>query len=268
VRLFIDLAGVTAEFIRASAVEQKRTPSRGASDGFTLIEVLASLAVSSVIIVTTAALIHTIAGNFDRGTRGVDAADRLVLAMQRLSTDFSAARFVVWTADDGPALAFKAEPQTGEKPARITFVSGGGTRGGLDADELVSLTVDRANDLTRLTRRRAAWSGPDTPLERAVLLDPVVLLEGDLDISFLFARQLPGDALVWSAGWSDQTALPRYVRIILRDRVTGLDPVGEADFVVRAGAPLACGSPDARADCVSRVLPAPKRRAALERVRG
>jgi hypothetical protein len=106
------------------------------------------------------------------------------------------------------------------------------------------------------------------PLERVSLRDPVVLIGGNLDISFLFGRLMPGDALVWSSGWADQRALPRFVRLVLRDHATGLNPIGEADFIVRADAPLACGSPDAHPDCVTRVLPAPKRRVAVERMPG
>src|ERR1700683_5071890 len=184
-RPFIEFVGINAALRRACEPRGQRNPGFSASNGFTLIEVLAALAISSVIIVTTATLIHTIAGNFDRGTRGVDAADRLVLAMQRLSSDFSSTRFVVWTTDDGPALAFRDEQAVGEKPARIMFVSGSSTGDKLDTDELVSLTIERSNDTTRLTRRRAAWTGPAMPIERASLQDPVVLMEGSLDISFL-----------------------------------------------------------------------------------
>jgi general secretion pathway protein J len=267
-RRCIDSASIKAELRRACQPKMRSKRDHPARDGFTLIEVLAALAISSVIIVTTAALIHTIAGNFDRGTRGVDAADRLVLAMQRLSSDFSSARFVVWTTDSGPSVAFKAEPVAGDKPARTLFVAGRTLAGEQDTDELISLTVERSDDTTRLVRRRAVWTGADMSVERASLQDPVVLIEGNLDISFLFGRLMPGGALIWSTDWVDQTMLPRFARLILRDRATGLDPVGEADFVLRADAPLACGSPDARPDCVSRALPAPKRRAALQRTTG
>jgi hypothetical protein len=92
--------------------------------------------------------------------------------------------------------------------------------------------------------------------------DAVVLIAGDLDMSFLFGRLGGGGALVWSPTWIGETTLPRFVRLIMRDRATGLDPVGEADFIVNADAPLACGRPDAGPDCLSRVLPVAKPRAA------
>jgi general secretion pathway protein J len=233
--------------------------TRARQRGFTLIEAIAALAISSVIIAATVTLIHSVARNFDRGTRGVDAADALMLAVERLASDFASTRFVTWTTASGPALAFKAEPADGDKPARIVFVGGRDTGYGSRADEVVTLSIERANDVTRLVRRRAAWSGADMPVDRLSAQDPVVLIEGNLDISFVFGRLLPGGGLAWSAAWTDPTALPRFVRLILRDRATGADPVGEADFVVRADAPAACGRSDAGPDCLSRVLPPAKR---------
>jgi prepilin-type N-terminal cleavage/methylation domain-containing protein len=230
--------------------------------GFTLIEVLAALAISSVIIVATVALIHTVAENFDRGTRGVDAADRLTLAVERLAADFGSARFVVWTTQSGPAVAFRGEQADGEKPARVVFVSGAGIGSVSSADEVVSLTIERASDVTRLVRRRVAWTGPDMVIEHASMQDAVVLVAGNLDMSFLFGRLTGVGALVWSSTWIGETTLPRFVRLIMRDRATGADPVGEADFIVNADAPLACGRPDAGTDCLSRVLPAKKPQAA------
>lgn len=233
--------------------------ARARQRGFTLIEAIAALAISSVIIAATVTLIHSVARNFDRGTRGVDAADSLMLAMERLASDFASARFVAWTTANGPAVAFKAEPADGNKPARIAFVGARDAGYGSRSDELVTLSIERAGDVTRLVRRRAAWSGADMPVDRLSPQDPVVLIEGNLDISFVFGRLVPGGALAWSAAWTDPTAMPRYVRLILRDRATGADPVGEADFIVRADAPPACGRVDAAPDCLSRVLPPAKR---------
>jgi hypothetical protein len=92
------------------------------------------------------------------------------------------------------------------------------------------------------------------------LQDPVVLLEGNLNISFAFGRLVRGGGLAWSTTWTDATELPRFVRLFLRDRATGVDPLGEADFIVRADAPPGCGRPDAGFDCLSRTLPAAKPR--------
>ena len=62
--------------------------------GFSLVEVLAALAIASVIIVATGALVHNVALSFDRGTRGVSEGERLILAIERLAADIGSTRFV------------------------------------------------------------------------------------------------------------------------------------------------------------------------------
>ena len=221
--------------------------------GFTLIEVLAALAVASVIIIAMAALIHDVARHFDRGTRGAQEAERLILAVERLAQDFNSARFVGWTSESGTAVAFTGEQAAGNKPARIAFVGNAGIMAGPQGEEVVTLTVERDGDVTRLVRRRAAWAGPrlQLRLEDVPPQDAVVLIEGRFDIAFVFGLIAPNGALAWTDSWIGQAMLPRYVRLILRDRTTGSDLLGEADFVVRADAPPECGRPDAGSACLS-----------------
>src|SRR6476620_2488069 len=98
-------------------MKMQRHRTRVGCDGFTLIEVLAALAIASVIIMASTALIHTVALFFDRGTRGVTEAERLMLAVERLAVDFRSARFGLRRTEEGAAAAAFA----GE-PARIVFV--------------------------------------------------------------------------------------------------------------------------------------------------
>ena len=67
----------------------------------------------------------------------------------------------------------------------------------------------------------------------------------------MFGRVTPDSGLSWYASWTGEQVLPRYVRLILRDRATGRDLLGEAEFVVRANAPATCGRADAAPDCMS-----------------
>jgi prepilin-type N-terminal cleavage/methylation domain-containing protein len=231
----------------------KRVPRRNGRAGFTLIEVLAALAVGSVIILATAALIHDVARHFDRGTRGAQEGERLLVAVERLAQDFNSARFVGWTTKGGPSVAFTGEPAKDDQPAKVTFVGDAGIMAGPQGEEVVTLTIEPAGHLTRLVRRRAAWAGPRTRLEDVSPQDPVVLVEGALNIAFAFGRIAPSGALEWSESWIGQSTLPRFVRLILRDRTTDSDLLGEADFVVRADAPPGCGSPTAGASCLSPV---------------
>jgi hypothetical protein len=113
------------------------------------------------------------------------------------------------------------------------------------------LAVEQDGEVSRLVRRRATWPGPRTRFEDVTPKDPVVLIEGKLDISFVFGRLAPDGALAWSASWAGERALPQYVRLNLQDRITGVNLVGEADFVIRANAPAACGQADAAVACLN-----------------
>jgi prepilin-type N-terminal cleavage/methylation domain-containing protein len=229
---------------------------RAGCDGFTLVEVLAALAIASVIILASATLIHNVALFFDRGTRGVTEAERLMLAVERLAGDFGSARFVARRTEDGAAAAFAAEQASSERPASIIFVGAGRAASAPRTDDdLISLMVEEDGEVRRLVRRRATWPGPRARFEDVSPQDPVVLIEGKLDISFVFGRVTPDGALAWYASWAGERVLPRYVRLMLRDRATGADLLGEADFMVRANAPAACGRTDAALACLSAAPP-------------
>jgi prepilin-type N-terminal cleavage/methylation domain-containing protein len=233
-------------------MKMQNEQARVGCEGFTLVEVLAALAIASVIIMASAALIRNVALFFDRGTRGVTEAERLMLAVERLAGDFGSARFVWRRTDDGGAAAFAAEQASSERPANIIFVGAGRAVSTPRVDDdLISLTIEEEGEVRRLVRRRATWPGPRARFEDVTPQDPVVLIEGKVDISFVFGRVTPDGALAWYASWAGERVLPRYVRLMLRDRATGADLLGEADFMVRANAPASCGRADAALACLS-----------------
>ena len=232
--------------------EMGRDRARAAQQGFTLVEVLAALAIASVIIMATAALMHNVVFAFDRGTSRVSAGERLVLAADRLAADLASARFVAQGTAAGAAAAFVGEPM------KITFIGAGmidpaRRQDGVAsaAPEIVSVTIEDADGTTQVIRRRAAWLDPRARLQDVALRDEVVLVAGRFDATFGFARTGPDGALTWSGSWAGEPNLPRMVKLSLRDRASGIDLLGGAEFVIRADAPRACARAGAGADCLS-----------------
>jgi prepilin-type N-terminal cleavage/methylation domain-containing protein len=219
--------------------------------GFTLIEVLAAFAISSVIIMATAALMHSVVLSFDRGTSRVNGAERLLLAADRLAADIGSARFIKLTTAGGPVAAFRGDP------TKVMFVGAGiidpGRRRndvGPPAEEIVSITVEHKGDTTEVIRRRGAWRGSRARFEDALLRDEVVLVEGLFDANFAFARANPDGTLAWSDNWTDPQSLPRLVKLNLRERVSGIDLFGGAEFIIHADAQASCARAGVGADCV------------------
>jgi prepilin-type N-terminal cleavage/methylation domain-containing protein len=221
--------------------------------GFTLVEVLAAFAIASVIMVATAALMHSVALSFDRGTNRVSGAERLLLAADRLASDIGSARFVKQVMSAGAVAAFRGEP------TRIMFVGAGGIdpgqrRGSAEApgEEVVSISIEHVGDTTQVVRRRGAWLGSRARFEDVLLRDEVALVEGLFDASFAFARVNPDGALSWSDSWTDAQRLPRLVKLNLRERASGIDLFGGAEFVIHADAPAPCARAGAAAECVTK----------------
>jgi prepilin-type N-terminal cleavage/methylation domain-containing protein len=215
--------------------------------GFTLVEALAALAVTSVIIGGTATLIHQVAFHFDRGARSMDRAEGLALASDRLAGDFGAARFVVWPDDH--TAAFEGAS------AKVSFISAAGVGAGLPGaraggEELVTLTLEETDGVTRLVRRRAAWPGPQAHFGDLEPGDSVVLIEGRLDTAFAFAELAPDGKLTWSDAWAGKSTLPRLVRVTLRDRATGAD-LFPGEFLIHADAPSTCAQDKASSNCLT-----------------
>ena len=201
--------------------------------GFTLVELLAALAIAAVVIAASSALVHNVALHFERGTRAVSDGEQLILAIERLAADIGSARFVLRTSDERSAPSTSPLAFIGE-PTSIVFVGPGGVGANQSGEEVVSLTVEQEDDVTHLVRRRAPWFGPRTRFEELTFGDPVILLDGKFLISFAFGQVTQDGKLAWNDAWKGQASLPRYVRLNLRDRASGADLLPGTDFVIRA----------------------------------
>jgi prepilin-type N-terminal cleavage/methylation domain-containing protein len=224
--------------------------------GFTLVEALAALAIAAVILVATGGLMRNVAGSFDRGTRGVGEAELLLLATDRLASDFGSARYALQKSGDKYAVAFAGEP------TKVAFVGAAGIGVDPQREELVTLTIESIDEMTRLVRRRAVWLEPGGHIEDLTPADPVVLIEGRLVMAFTFGRLSPDGTLSWSESWGGEPVLPHFVRLTLRSLSTGDDLLSGGEFVVRSDAPPACAQDDASTGCLAGVAAPPQAGAA------
>ena len=123
-----------------------------------------------------------------------------MLALERIATDLASTRYVHISGEQGAKAIFNG----GAK--KLAFISGAGVASGTPGEEIVILEVEEGSDATRLVRRRAPWLGRASAAE-AKPRDAVVLLEGNLQISFLYSDR----SLVWIQSWADNADLPHYV---------------------------------------------------------
>jgi len=217
--------------------------------GFTLIETLAALAITSVIILSTGMLIHQSVFFFDRGTRTVDKSEQLALAVESLKRDFAAARYVLQKKGTGLSSAFIGSPASEATRAKVIFITGGGEAAGPQGEEVVNLTVEAGDDVTQLVRRRATWFGPRMRLTDAETSDAVILLKGKYDISFSFSERAGDGRLIWHSDWTGDNGLPHSVRLNLQDSRSGAILFAGLEFPIEADAPAACTAGEI--DCLS-----------------
>jgi len=211
--------------------------------GFTLIESLVALAITSLIAVSAGALFRDGIFYFDRGTQAVDRTEQFALAIDCLTRDFGAVRFMERKGGDMRKATF-----VGGAEGRIRFVTGGDKAPRSQREEVVEYVVEPHDNFSQLVRRRSPWPGPRLAIDQADPQDPVILLKGDFDIAFQFSDVSPAGEIIWRDEWAAGQGLPRSVRLTLRDRQSGVDLLADNDFPVRANAPMAC---DSDKDCFS-----------------
>lgn len=200
-------------------------PSRRA--GFSLVEVLAALAATVLIVGAFSPFAAQLVGGWGRGARTAELVDMMTTAQARLGRDIGAAVPMFLTRGEETSMLFLGRAGYVIFPAATGFGPG---RGGF---ELVSLSVETADGRTALMRRRAPLGAdPDAGGFR----DAVALFEGRYRMAFTYV----GADGVRREEWLDRPDLP--VRVELA--VLGPDgrPALAAPlvFAITANYPAAC----------------------------
>ena len=185
----------------------------GESDaGFTLIEVLAALALSSLILVSLNLAMTTTRQGVEQTRQSMGSQAAISAAAHVVARDVARIARVRREGDAG--YLFEGSARQMIYPLAERQAAGAGNF------FLVRLSVQDEGGLARLVRERAPFPPGEPPGPTASWGDAVVLLEGPFDISFAYRAQRTGERR-WSETWPGTAGMPEQVRLTLEDRQTG-----------------------------------------------
>jgi general secretion pathway protein J len=213
---------------------------RAAEGGFTLIEAIVALALTSLVLYALANITAQWLPNWNRGVGRIQRAEEIGIALQRIAADLAAAEYVRANRDAERPLFDGSE-------LSLTFVRtavGPNVGPGLDIVH-VGEAKDRQGFVTVRSRARFAPLPIGSSLSEHVHLgDPVVLLHAPFRLSFAYA----GPDRVWKSTWHEADKLPAMIRLTVRDstsqRVLSLSTVA----AIHAQVPSDCTKPDGNCD--------------------
>jgi general secretion pathway protein J len=181
--------------------------------GFSLIEAMATLALTATIILALSSVAGQWLPNWRRGFIDLQRADLLGIGLERLVDDLSAAEYVTRSAGDAAPL-FEGDASS------VMFVRsaiGPDAYPHLEVVRLAEIKEDRGLAMVR-TRARfepTAPKPPGAPAQTIAFDDPVTLIRAPFHISFAYA----GPDRLWLPSWKGREQLPEAVRISVRDTV-------------------------------------------------
>lgn len=147
--------------------------------GFSLIEVLAALAITVLLVVTFAPFASQLVTTWGRGARTAELVDMLARANDRIERDLLATVPMTVTRGETTSMLFRGGP------GHVLFASATGFGPGRGGLELVSIGIEPDGpDATALVRRRAPLR--DAALAPTGFKDPVTLVAGPYRYRFGF----------------------------------------------------------------------------------
>ena len=183
-------------------------------NGFTLLEIIIGLVISSLIMVGLSLALKTINMGFDSTTVLVERQSNISAGLAIVAGDIARIQRVV----DNP-----------EKPSRFLFSGNADSatyimeeRPGNNAAGLywVRLETRSSGVFNELVRMRSPYVMGQNGIPALAWKDEVTILRGDFSIAFSY-RSPMADLWNWSDSWQNQSFLPGEVRIELIDLRTG-----------------------------------------------
>ena len=181
--------------------------------------------------------------NWNRGFVRVQRTELLALGLERAVADLAAAEFV-------PPHSFTRKPMFAGAELAVTFVRtaiGPNSPAGLEVVRIAETADARGLALVRM-RMPFVLFDPNVGFDARRLSDPVVLLRAPYRVSFAYA----GADRAWLPTRVDAAELPAFVRLTVRDAVTGQILSASTAAPVRINAPADCARAKGGKDCTSK----------------
>lgn len=198
--------------------------------GFTLVEALASTVLMSIILAALAAVTAQWLPSWDRGFARLQRGGVMAASLERLTDDIAAAQYVSAGAANDPPLFDGGE-------LSVIFVRTTLAPNAAAGLEMVRLAEAGGEHGPALVRSTAPLPiGGNFSPENGLFANPVVMIPAPYRVSFSYA----GPDRVWRSAWRGQAALPRAVRVSLRDNATSIVLGISTSTLVRAELPARC----------------------------
>ena len=183
--------------------------------GFTLVEVLAALAVASLIIVSLNLASTAVRQGVEKTRQNLGSQAAVSAAAGLFQRD--AARIAkLRRAGSAEPAGYLFEGSARQMIYPLSEFEGV-SQGGL---YLVRLRTENDDGGTQLIRDRAPLLPGEAAIEDRSWSDAVVLLEGPFDIGFAYRAQRTGQR-DWTESWDATDAMPEQIRLTIEDSATG-----------------------------------------------
>jgi hypothetical protein len=215
------------------------TACHDAEGGFTLLEILIGLLVSSLILAGLSLAMGSINRGYEQTTAVIDRQGTLTTGLEVFNQDISRIERLVEDPANPTRFLFNGTPR------EMTYVLA--ERPGSNEDGLywVRLAITKGNDGGDvLTRARAAFVRPVPALDSIAWKDHVVLIRGRMGLNFTYRAPRAG-LRDWAGTWAASNMLPGQIRLEVTDMATGRARVPGFTATLKIAAEADCAEPGA-----------------------
>lgn len=216
--------------------------SRRFCAGFTLLEVIISMALIAAVCGFLAAITGQWLPNWNRGLARVQSSAQLALGLERVVADLTAAEYMP-LAQQTSQVIFAGGRRS------VVFVRaalGPRAHAGLEFVRIAETLSDRGPAMVRTRAAFLPVVSDINDLESVSFNDGVVLIRAPYRLSFSYA----GGDRVWRETWQASTQLPRAIKLTVAD-ATGKILTASTATLIHASVPPECITMKSVVECVS-----------------